>query len=580
MRNGATTRAGRWKAARTIFIVVIVAAALTYHIAVSYTSFNVAFCVYVAIGAMVIYTLIASNLDRRFHELPIAEGRVVALVPAYNETPDLLKACVASILNQTRKPDLVVIVDDGSTKHPVHLPEYADRDDVLILRQDNAGKRHAQVAGIRAAGAADYYMTVDSDSVVKPDALEHMLRAMSHPKVMAVTGLPMLINRDKNLLTRLLDLEMVGACLSMRAARSYVGAVAPPSGALSLYRAWIWRENLDDYLTSGTAGDDRRLGHYSSQYGWVVAVDDAVVETEMPEKLKGVYRQRNRWFQSYWRYMVWELMYLGGWTVFFRAWNLMMFVLSAIMLLYVGLLYPILLGQFYWQGFAYWTILQYALTIRYAFERPGLSARSRWLTWLIGTLFLVPFNLLIVRPAMYMAMFKARSTNWATRGGKKTTPAVLTTLPRRKPAYVAFSLTVVIFVASLVALWNIVLGPAKTAGEAVLAGKQPPPLPLLPGAVTPVPTPTSTVGVPIARTPRPTPPAKQTPRPTPILEPTRVEKQTQTAKPVDVPSAVPTVKPTNSPTPEPTDSPTPEPTTVPTPELTTTPTSPNPSVTP
>jgi len=47
-------------------------------------------------------------------ERKMDQKRVVAIVPAYNESVEALKSCIESLFNQTRKPDMVYVVDDGS----------------------------------------------------------------------------------------------------------------------------------------------------------------------------------------------------------------------------------------------------------------------------------------------------------------------------------------------------------------------------------------------------------------------------------------------------------------------------------
>ena len=50
--------------------------------------------------------------------------------------------------------------------------------------------------------AVQFILTVDSDSTPYPDALEHMLRAMSRRKVQAVTGWIHVRNYDESLVAR------------------------------------------------------------------------------------------------------------------------------------------------------------------------------------------------------------------------------------------------------------------------------------------------------------------------------------------------------------------------------------------
>ena len=84
-------------------------------------------------------------------------------------------------------------------------------------------------------------------------------------------------------------------------------------------------------------------------------------------------------------------------------------------ILYALLFAPILTGRIYWEGWVYWIALLYAHTLHYLFGRPKLRIRTRFLTWLLLTPFLLALQALIIRPAMYRAMTRLRSLAWVTR---------------------------------------------------------------------------------------------------------------------------------------------------------------------
>lgn len=400
------------------WVVVFVTAALIagFHADQWGTTWNVAMLFYIAVAGMLIWMLAASATRRQFTHLPIAAGRVVAIVPAYNEQPELLYACVRSLLLQTRPPDQIVVMDDGSRTpvEPINLPS------VVWYRQDNAGKRHAQMVGLAAARAAewaDYVVTVDSDSVVAPDGVEQLLRAMSDPRVQAATGTCLVRNRTQSIWTRLQDLEINLGNMVMRRARSAVGAVAPTSGPLAIYRAELFWDNAYDYLTEGTFGDDRRLCHYALQRGQVVAIDEATVEFEMPSTYRGTFRQRTRWFKGYMRYLPWELRNFTGWALWLRCWNLTLVVLYPVIIGFVFVAVPLAGGYPYWQVIPYWIALLYTQTSLYL-ERPELRLRSRLAAWLLLTPLLVAYQTILIRPAMYYAITQVRNLGWATRAAR------------------------------------------------------------------------------------------------------------------------------------------------------------------
>src|ERR1700722_10669511 len=128
-------------------------------------------------GAVLIAVcLLAFVRGRKFVNFPIARGRTIAVIPAYNEPQDKLYACVRSLMVQTVKLDKIIVMDDGSVEPVVPF----DAPGVEWVRQPNTGKRGAQVAALRRFHRDEFQfvMTVDSDSTPYPDALEHLLRAM------------------------------------------------------------------------------------------------------------------------------------------------------------------------------------------------------------------------------------------------------------------------------------------------------------------------------------------------------------------------------------------------------------------
>lgn len=370
-----------------------------------------------AVGFFLTFALIylmvlaLATKGRTFRHLPVAHGRIVAVVPAFNEDPRVLHACLRALLRGTVRPDVIHIVDDGSEPAAprLHHPQ------IRWHRQENAGKRHAQATALRQEGSSDFILTVDSDSIVHPRALEEALRAMSDSRVQAVTATIVVRNRRQNLLTRVVDLEVVSGNFVMRRARSVLGAVAPTSGAFALYRSSLVYEHLDDYLASGTYSDDRRLTHYALMNGQVVACDEAFVATELPASPSGMFRQRTRWFQGYFRYLMWELANLSGAAYWMRVWTLIANSAFPIIVLYAFILAPILHGVFYWEALVFWLVLMYAQTTHYLAGRRFVPAAERFATWLFLTPLLLVTQYLIVRPAMYFALLKLRSAEWGTR---------------------------------------------------------------------------------------------------------------------------------------------------------------------
>lgn len=241
--------------------------------------------------------------------------RIAAIITVYNEPADMLTRCLNSLLHQTRRPDTVTVVDDCSrtddATRVLHQlePAFAAAGIRLELIRFpvNRGKRHGLAAGFTAQPDADLYLCVDSDTVLDEHALAEAVRPFSRRRVMCVTGLVLAHNRAVNLLTRLIDMRYMNAFLGERVAYSRLGSVLCACGSLAVYRGWVVRRHLDDFLDQrflgkpATFGDDRRLTYYCLLEGLSLIQPSAVGRTDVPERIGHYARQQIRWGKSFFR---------------------------------------------------------------------------------------------------------------------------------------------------------------------------------------------------------------------------------------------------------------------------------------
>ncbi|MFI2372008.1 glycosyltransferase [Streptomyces sp. NPDC018833] len=194
-----------------------------------------------------------------------------------------------------------------------------------------------------------------------------------------------------------------------------LGVVNPTSGALSMYRAPVFFDNLDHYLASGKDGDDRQLCDYALMRGRVVSVSRAYVTTDMPDTIKGTYRQRLRWGKSGWRFIPWELTNLPKAPLVTRLIEVCTEALLPI--LYIGLAINVWRSggaSFLPHAFATATVFLLAETLFYAILRPGLSRIERLAAPLLVPLYTL-MMFFVVYPAKYWSITKIKSDSWHTR---------------------------------------------------------------------------------------------------------------------------------------------------------------------
>lgn len=379
-----------------------------------------------------LFCMLAFLIGRRFNDRPVAAGRVAAIVPAYDEDPEELQACVRSILGQSTPPEMIYVVDDGS-KVPVGEPFYHPR--VTWLRKKNGGKRSAQVYALDRMDPADwdFILTVDGDSILDRYALEHQLRAFSPRRpgrkpvlgggsVMATTGMVLVRNRRANLLTRLADMNIGTSCVMMRASRSLLGTLETTSGALAVYRAHILFKHKEKYL-QGSYGDDRALAMYSALEGEVVGVNEAVVWSAMPITDELTYKQRLRWSKSWWCMIPFVLTNMTRMRqMFFPLFGLTQLAIAPLTIAYIVFtsLYEMAHDGFHPRTlllyFIVYMVVRYGMTALYMVERPGMRPHERFLTWLFVTPLEAVYNLVFLNPTKYIALVKLRDHHWGTRG--------------------------------------------------------------------------------------------------------------------------------------------------------------------
>ena len=391
-------------------------------IAVSQTAHDWILVTYWTCSASIISgCFVAFVVGKRYTHLEPAAGRVLCIVPAFNEPAGSLERTVSALLRQT-VPVEIVVIDDGST--PPVVPT-SDDPRVKWMRQENTGKRGAQVAVLRLFGRDefDFVLTVDSDSQPYPDACEHLLRAMSDQRVQAATGMIYIRNYSESWVSLAADIDIGSSCVMMRASRSMLGALETTSGALALYRSALLYDHLEAYAVECGTGDDRWLALRALRRGEVVAVAEARVVTEMPATVKGTYRQRLRWSRSWWWMLPYVFCNLSPRQVASPMYGLLQLLITPFLFVYALVILASawlsagndVASPAIWLYAAAYVTIRYALSALYLIGRPEQRFRSKLISFFIGTPCAIMLNVLILSPTRYWALTKLFDNRWQTR---------------------------------------------------------------------------------------------------------------------------------------------------------------------
>jgi glycosyltransferase involved in cell wall biosynthesis len=107
--------------------------------------------------------------------------KISVIIPAYNSEQTIRRA-LDSVLNQTRPPEEIIVVDDGSMdKTAEAVRAYGEK--VRLIRQENAGVSVARNTGITAA-AGDWIAFLDADDEWLPEKLQRQTYHLArHPEL-------------------------------------------------------------------------------------------------------------------------------------------------------------------------------------------------------------------------------------------------------------------------------------------------------------------------------------------------------------------------------------------------------------
>lgn len=121
---------------------------------------------------------------------------ISVVIPAYNAA-STIAAAIESALAQTRPPDEIIVVDDGSKDDTASVVERFGTA-VRLVRQANAGCGQARNTGVREARGS-WLAFLDADDTWLPTKLERQVPETANPRVAVV------VCRKQNYEGRLLD---------------------------------------------------------------------------------------------------------------------------------------------------------------------------------------------------------------------------------------------------------------------------------------------------------------------------------------------------------------------------------------
>lgn len=276
---------------------------LAYYLAIAFASRP---------ALVLFYTiLLASTFLNEFSYVPLAfyhrriqEERMAAqlgrfpsicvVVPAHNEEKTI-ETAIRTLLDQNYLNKEILVVNDGSTDGTATVvTPYASSGQVtLINRPVSGGKAVALNTGI-AITRAEIIVVVDADSALQRDALMRIARHFQEGEVKAVSG-NVKVGNNVNVLTNLQSLEYLRGINLRRRAFDILDTELVVPGAVGAFRRTTYEEV--GTLDTSTVVEDMDQTVKMVKAAKDIHYDPMVVAfTEVPETLRGVAKQRRRWY--------------------------------------------------------------------------------------------------------------------------------------------------------------------------------------------------------------------------------------------------------------------------------------------
>lgn len=229
---------------------------------------------------------------------------VSILVPARNEEIVIEKTIERLLaLNYPRDNLEIIIINDGSTDKTGEIVDAMASHDSritpihLAAADQGSGKAHALNCALKQA-RHPYIAVYDADNRPEPESLAHLMQALvNDANLGAVIGKFRTINKNKNLLTRFINIETLSFQWILQAGRYSAFRIAILPGTNCVIRKDVLREcgGWDEKAIT----EDSELSVRIYQRGWkIMFVPSAVTWEQEPETLTVWTRQRTRWVRG------------------------------------------------------------------------------------------------------------------------------------------------------------------------------------------------------------------------------------------------------------------------------------------
>jgi glycosyltransferase involved in cell wall biosynthesis len=221
---------------------------------------------------------------------------ISVIVPVYNGEKTIA-ACLEALLNQTKKPDEIIVVDDGSTDKTKEIVEKFKA--VRLIEQAHRGPAAARNLGAKNA-KGDMLFFIDADCRADANWVLEMGRSFEDKTISGVQG--RYKTEQKGLVARFVQLEIEDRYDRMKkhGRIDFIGSYSAGYRKEAFARCG----GFDESFTTAS-GEDPELSFKLSRSGHKMVFNDSAIVYHNHAASLGAYLRQKFW-RAYWRVLLYR----------------------------------------------------------------------------------------------------------------------------------------------------------------------------------------------------------------------------------------------------------------------------------
>lgn len=223
--------------------------------------------------------------------------KVSVLIPCHNEELTI-KRCVEACLNQSRPPDQIVVVNDGSTDSSLKiLKTFKKKIQTVNISVATGNKSHAQEVGLKYI-TGQVLITTDADTILDVDFIKNILVDLKDKKIIAVAGYVKSV--QQNWLTACRQIDYLISQEIHKSAQAKINALFVIPGCAAAYRLKQFKKHVSFDHDTITEDLDFTYKHHKNKLK-ISFCKKAIVYTHDPTTIEDYIGQLRRWNAGNWQ---------------------------------------------------------------------------------------------------------------------------------------------------------------------------------------------------------------------------------------------------------------------------------------